>query len=154
MKTFHKIWFLAIFCSLSLLSCKKNCDEHCMSSKTGLKMSGAQEVPATSTKASGTLDVSYNKCDRTLSFRAQWKKLSDIPVAAHIHGTAPKGVNAGVVFPFSDMIPKTTSGSYETTLKIDDYNINEADLLKGMYYVNIHSANFPAGEIRAQIEFH
>ncbi|MEK7224254.1 MAG: CHRD domain-containing protein [Bacteroidota bacterium] len=31
--------------------------------------------------------------------------------------------------------------------------IKELDLLNGNYYINIHTAAYPGGEIRAQIEF-
>ncbi|MEO7911304.1 MAG: CHRD domain-containing protein [Roseiflexaceae bacterium] len=64
--------------------------------------------------------------------------------AAHIHkgaqGTAPAG---NIVFPLSTNNPITG------TLTLNQQQA--ADLMSGLYYVNVHSATFTQGEIRGQI---
>lgn len=121
--------------------------------KKGLLLSGVQEVPARATVASGVLDVSYNKKTKMLYYTVSWSNLTGIPVGAHIHGEAARGVNAGVKHGFTDQIPKTVSGSFTNSVLVDEVAIKEEGLLNGLYYVNIHTAMFPGGEIRGQIEF-
>lgn len=122
-------------------------------SKKGLVMSGANEVPANNSTATGTADVTYNKTTKLLSFFLTWNNLANVPTGSHIHGIAAKGSNAPVVFDFLSKIQKTTSGAYSGSVVVDGTTINETDLIGGKYYFNIHNASFPGGEIRAQIEF-
>lgn len=122
-------------------------------SKKGIVLSGANEVPVTASSATGTVDVSYNKTTKLLSFFLTWNNLSETPTGSHIHGPAAKGTNAPIIFDFFQKIQKTKSGSFSNSVLVDGTAINETDLLAGKYYFNIHSASFPGGEIRAQIEF-
>jgi hypothetical protein len=135
------------------MGCKKHKEDQCIKASKGLKMSGAQEVPAKETAASGTLDVSYNKCDKMLTFTVTFKKLTAEPIGSHIHGTAPKGVNAPVKYNFTPLIPKATSGTVTNSVLVDGTTIKEDSLLMGYYYINIHTPKNPGGEIRGQIEF-
>lgn len=121
--------------------------------KSGLAISGAQEVPPTTTTASGTMDVSYDKSAKVLSYTVNWQNLTAAPTGAHIHGPAPRGVNAGIKHDFFAAFPKTTSGTYSGTVMVDGTAIKEDSLLNGFYYVNIHTPTNPGGEIRGQIEF-
>lgn len=154
MKTFKHFFVVAVICSLTLFACKKDCNDHCIIIKKGLPMNGSQEVPAKKTAASGKLDVSYDRCEKKLTFTISWKHLTGEPVGSHIHGTAPKGVNAPVKYNFTNLIPKATSGTFTNTVMVDGMAIKEDSLLAGFYYINIHTPSNPAGEIRAQIEFH
>lgn len=120
-------------------------------SRKGIVINGQQEVPSNASPAKGKLDVSYNKSTKMLSYTIQWESLTGNPVAAHIHGEAPVGVNAGIKHHLD--IPASTSGTLTDSVLVDEVAIKEADLLKGMYYVNIHTPMYPGGEIRAQIEF-
>lgn len=122
-------------------------------SKKGLVLSGANEVPANASTATGTADVTYNKTTKLLSFFLTWSNLAGTPTGSHIHGPTAKGTNAPVKFDFFPLIPKTVSGSFSNSVVVDGVAINEADLLAGKYYFNIHNATFPGGEIRVQIEF-
>jgi hypothetical protein len=80
----------------------------------------------------------------------------------HIHGVAPKGFNAGVIYniitptnglatPNPTLYPAT--GKFSGTVLADGFVIKEQDLLNGLYYLNIHTAAYPGGEIRGQIVF-
>lgn len=65
------------------------------------------------------------------------------PTMAHIH-FAPVGVPGPIVFPFAD--PANIDAVW------DDITLDEAiRLLAGGAYVNVHTAEHPAGEIRGQL---
>ncbi|MBE9462246.1 CHRD domain-containing protein [Dyadobacter subterraneus] len=128
-------------------------DQSNVVSKKGIVLSGANEVPVNASTATGTVDYSYNKTTKLFSFFLTWNNLSEIITGSHIHGIAPKGTNATVIFDFFPKIQKAKSGSFSNSFLVDGTAINETDLLAGKYYFNIHSAALPAGEIRAQIEF-
>jgi hypothetical protein len=153
MKTIKHVFLFLAICSFTLFACKKQCNDHCVKTKNGLPMTGAQEVPAKQTNAHGTANVSYNKCDQMLTYTISWTDLTGEPIGSHIHGTAPKGVNAPVKYDFTSLIPKATSGTFTNTIKVDGISIKEDSLLAGFYYLNIHTPKFPGGEIRGQIEF-
>lgn len=121
-------------------------------SKKGLALSGDQEVPAKSGPGSGSGDVLYNKNTKRLSYSITYSNLSGNPTMGHIHGSAPRGVNAPVLFPFSFFsLPAPTSGPVNGSVVLTA--AQEADLLNGLYYFNLHTAANPGGEIRGQIEF-
>jgi hypothetical protein len=121
--------------------------------KTGLPMGPDQEVPPNKSHASGTADVTYNKDTKMLVYTLNWKGLTGIPTMAHIHGTAPRGTNAGVMHDLSNVLKKAISGSFTDSVKIDASGIKEDSLLSGFYYFNIHTPKNPGGEIRGQIVF-
>lgn len=104
---------------------------------------GAQEVPANTSTAIGSGVFIIDTCANTAAFSITYSCLSATETAAHIHGAALPGMNGGVVFPLPSGNVKTGVWNYPDNL--------ESDLLEGRMYVNIHSANFPGGEIRGQI---
>ena len=118
-----------------------------------LTMSGSQEVPASGSSATGTVDANYNRLTRTLTYKVTYSGISGTgATAAHIHGLAEPGINAGVLQTFTQPGPTpTTSGTYSGTLLIDGVKFTEENLLAGRYYINIHSVAKPGGEIRAQL---
>jgi hypothetical protein len=129
-------------------------------SKSGIILSGAQETPPTTTTGLGSMDVFYSKETRTLTYTVNWSGLTGAVTAAHIHGLAPTGYPAPVVQTFTlsaitrcPTISITSCGTYKGTLLADGVIVKEEDILNGMYYVNIHTAANPGGEIRGQIRF-
>jgi hypothetical protein len=68
---------------------------------------------------------------------------------AHIHA-APASVNGPVVFPLDVAANEArTSGRFGTTTGVSAAQIET--LLAGGMYVNVHTAGFPAGEVRGQL---
>ncbi len=120
--------------------------------KSGIVMSGAQETPAVASSSLGTLNVFYTRETRILSYTINWSGLSGNPTGMHVHGLAPSGYAASVVQTISTS-GLTTSGSKSGTMLVDGVVIKENDLLNGFYYINIHTAAYPGGEIRGQIKF-
>lgn len=106
-------------------------------------LQGSQEVPPNSSTASGFACFTLNT-DGTLDYQVEYTGLSSAETGAHIHGPAPAGVNAGVVFPFALGTPKIGTFGPLTAQQV-------SDLTNGLYYVNVHTVEIPGGEIRGQI---
>ena len=104
---------------------------------------GLQEVPPVVTNGSGNGCFTLNS-DNTLSFNIEFSGLTGTETAAHIHGPAPPGANAGVQFGLPTGSPKVGSVGPLSAQQV-------SDLQAGLYYVNIHSTTNPGGEIRGQI---
>ncbi len=107
-------------------------------------LNGASEVPPNASTATGTATFTYNTVTYVLSGMVTYQGIT--ATASHIHKGAV-GVSGGVIFPLGTD-PLTSPISF-TSAPLD--STQRADLLSGLYYVNIHSATFPAGEIRGQL---
>ena len=146
--------------SIIIASCEKVSDEIAATViKKSLPMSGSQEVPANSSTATGTIDLSYNRDTKVLTYTVNWSGLTDTLIAMHIHNTADPGYNAGVlqnIITSSNGLatpgPKfIKSGTISATLYIDGQVFKEEHLLANKYYMNIHTKTYPGGEIRGQL---
>ena len=112
-------------------------------------LSGLQEVPANASTATGLATVQLNAAETMITVNANWTGLSATATAGHIHGPAAAGVNAPVVFPFSGVAAATSGSIPGQSFAITAPQV--AQLKAGQFYVNIHNATFPGGEIRAQL---
>jgi hypothetical protein len=119
---------------------------------SGLELSGGQEVPVVSTTGSGSLDARYDRNLKELNVTFAWANLTDSVVSMHIHGPAPRGVAGPVLVPLTGF-NRSKSGTYTTTVVVDEIKLKEVELLRGDYYINIHTKAFPGGELRGQIVF-
>jgi len=106
-------------------------------------MDGAQEVPPVPTGATGKAVVVIDRLKNTVNFKITYQGLSSAETLAHIHGFAPAGVNAPVIFNLALGSTKIGTWTYAEA--------DEANILAGLTYVNIHTANFGGGEIRGQL---
>jgi hypothetical protein len=110
---------------------------------------GAQEVPPTASAATGIGFVTLNDTETAITVDESWSGLSSAATASHIHGPAAAGTNAPVLLPFTG-VPAATSGSIpEQTFAVTPAQV--AQLKGGLFYMNVHSATFPGGEIRGQL---
>jgi len=121
-------------------SCKKAADPNVVFMAT---INGTSEVPSNASTATGTATLTYNKDTKIFNIIVNFSGIT--ASSSHIHKEAP-GVSGSVVFAFPS--PVTSPINY-TSVALDA--TQEADLLANMYYVNIHSTTFPAGEIRGQL---
>lgn len=108
-------------------------------------LTGAEEVPAVATPARGMAEVHLDTMRNLVTWKVTFSGLSGAPTGAHIHGPAAAGQNAPVVVPFTGPLGLDIRGQASLTPQ------QVADLAAGRWYVNIHSAAHPAGEIRGQL---
>ena len=108
-------------------------------------LDGASEVPPTTTAGKGAADIDYDPTTKKLSWKVTYSGLSGPATAAHFHGPAEADKNAGVKVP----IPNATASPAEGSATLTDEQA--ADLMAGKYYVNVHTAANPGGEIRGQV---
>ena len=100
----------------------------------------------TGSTATGLAAITFDDVTNMLSWDISWSELQGVLTVAHFHGAAAPGVNAGVQVNFLALAPGNPSiGS--TTITISQ----AADLLAGLWYINIHSTEHPGGEIRGQV---
>ena len=162
MKWFKLIAFSTVFAGLMIIiaSCKKDSDlKNDTIITKSLPMSASQEVPANPSTATGTIDLTYNRDTKVMTYTVTWSGLTDTLIAMHIHNTADPGYNAGVlqnIITASNGIatpgPKfIKSGTISATLYIDGQVFKEEHLLANKYYMNIHTKTYPGGEIRGQL---
>ena len=105
-------------------------------------LDGSQETPPVATFAGGWGKATLNP-GNTLTYEVRVYGMS--ATAAHIHVGAP-GVAGGVVFPLAGG-PSVWAG---TTAALSAAQL--ATLRSNGFYFNVHSAAFPAGQVRGQIE--
>jgi len=110
--------------------------------------SGAQEVPAVVTTATGNLTGSYDTVSRQLIYSISWTGLSGDASVAHFHGPALAGEDAS---PLQDITIVTNGMAGMAADTITAAADLHTALLAGRVYYNIHTAANPGGEIRGQV---
>jgi hypothetical protein len=146
---------IILFTTFILSSCDRDdIEDETTFVGNALPVNGAQEVPAVATSGTGIINANYSKLSRTLSYTVTWSGLSGPLAAAHIHGNAEAGYNASVKQGFAG-VPNPTlygaSGTFRGTVYMDGINFKEEDLLSDKFYINLHTALRPGGEIRGQL---
>jgi hypothetical protein len=106
---------------------------------------GGSEVPANSTGGAGTVDARLDRSTNMLNWTINYTGLTGPATAAHFHGPAGPGTNAGPTVPITGGLTSPIIGSAQLTPQ------QAADLQAGRWYFNIHTGAFPDGEIRGQV---
>jgi len=109
-------------------------------------LDGKQQSPTLEVPGKGSAEVTYDSETKTVTWNIEYSDLSAPPAAGHFHGPAEKGTNADVEIPFSGDLTSPIKGSAVIT------DAQAADLLAGKYYINLHTPDHKAGEIRGQVE--
>ncbi len=111
-------------------------------------LKGSSEVPPNQTAGTGSVTVTFDPATKELTWSGNYSGMTGPVTAAHIHGPAEPGKNAGVVMWISTKgqpFPSSFKGSATLT------DAQASELMSGQYYINIHTAANPGGEIRGQL---
>lgn len=110
-------------------------------------LSSANEVPPSGTGATGTASLTFNQGQGEVCVDLETDGLAGNVFAGHIHA-GPAGQNGGVVVNL-----EITSGDFSGCVTgVDQDTIKAIRQNPEIYYVNIHTAAVPSGEIRGQLE--
>jgi hypothetical protein len=159
-----------VFAGLSLVVLLGTCALASEPIHISATLKGFDEVPSKSTTGQGTFRATIDETAQTITFTLTFSGLSGPPIASHIH-FAQKDVNGGIQVFFCDgaghtACPTGTSGTITGTVTAADVIATAPDqgieagqfdklvhaILAGKTYVNIHTVQFPGGEIRGQIK--
>jgi hypothetical protein len=129
---------------------------------------GSNEVPPSGSPATGFAMLVLDTTAMTLKVSETFSGLTSPATVAFIHCCAPTGINTGVALLLLGF-PNANSGTYSSTIDLSlssSYSLAfitanggiassadaalSAGLFDGLAYINIHTANFPGGEIRGQ----
>jgi len=146
---------------------------HATSITYNVVLTGAQEIPQVVSPGTGVATIITDNVAHTLFVDVTFAGLLFPTIASHIHCCVPLGTNAIVATQtptFIDFPLGVMSGTYLhtfDTLMLSTYNnafvvahggtpaSAEADLFAGLAagqaYINIHTTQFPGGEIRGNI---
>lgn len=108
-------------------------------------LDGKTEVPPNASTGSGDALASLDTSSKQLSYTITFFGLSGPATAAHFHGPAAPGANAGVAVPIGTNPTSPVTGSVTLT------DAQMADLQAGKWYANVHTAENKGGEIRGQM---
>lgn len=109
------------------------------------QLSGTSEVPAVTGSASGTMQAKLDTKTNQLTWTITYAGLTGPATAGHFHGPANVGENAGVAIPLTGSLVSPISGSAMLS------PAQLADVMAGKWYINLHTAANPNGEIRGQL---
>lgn len=115
--------------------------------QSNVLMDGLQETPPNASPGSGSAYVTLDDVSNLMTVNGTFSGLVANASNAHVHGFAPPGTPAGVVFglTFTPSTSGTLSGSSVLSAAA------ETNALNGLTYINLHSGAFPGGELRGQI---
>jgi hypothetical protein len=107
-------------------------------------LKGSTEVPPNTAAGSGTVTVKYDTASKTITWDGSYSGLTGPATAAHFHGPAEPGKNAGVMVP----ITPASSPLHGTATLTDPQG---TALMDGQMYVNVHTEANKGGELRGQL---
>lgn len=141
-----KLSIILFVCSISLFACKKETEAIPLTYlvKFEAQLTGKGGLPETISKATGKFTGTYNRTTKVLTYVLTYDGLT--PSAAHFHKGTAKEAGA-VAVNVATAIFNTPLSSQTVALTA----AQETDLQAGLWYVNVHSALYPNGEIRGQL---
>jgi hypothetical protein len=111
-----------------------------------VQLTAGAEVPPNDSAATGMLEGTLDTDSKVLKYTVTYEGLTGPATGAHFHGPADATATAPPVVPVpEDMLASPIEG--EATLTDDQI----AEVQNHMWYFNIHTAQYPDGEIRGQL---
>src|SRR5688572_26667681 len=112
-----------------------------------VELSPGAEVPPSMSTGKGTLEATLDTDSKLLKYTVTYEGLTGPVTGAHFHGPADATATAPPVVPVAEDMLATTPIEGEATLTDDQIT----EVQNHMWYFNIHTAQYPDGEIRGQL---
>lgn len=110
-------------------------------------LSGTEEVPGPGDPdGTGTATITADVSQKQICYELEVSGLENV-IAAHIH-VGPDGVAGPIVVPLD---PPTTGSSADCIEDVATSTIAQIMARPEQYYVNVHTADLPAGAVRGQL---
>ena len=103
------------------------------------------EVPPVQDGGSGAADATLETGSHVLTYDLTFSGFAQPVTMAHFHGPAASGANAGVVVPLGTSPTSPVHGTLTLTAE------QQAQLVGGLWYANVHTAAHPKGAARGQM---
>jgi CHRD domain len=118
-----------------------------------VRLSGAEEVDTIGADATARVKITVNAssgraCFKRLRVRTALAVGESAPTKLHIHN-APAGANGPVVLDFTDL---AAAGRRAGCVTADNALLQSIVSSPGQFYVNVHTATFPNGAVRGQVD--
>jgi len=107
-------------------------------------LKGADEVPANDSGGTGMVMAKLDTATKSFTYNVTYSGLTGPAIAAHFHGPAAPGVNAGPVVALTSLANPIDGSATLTDAQI-------SDLEAGKWYFNIHTSAHKGGEVRGQL---
>lgn len=143
-RTFQSVLFVSI-AALGLTACDSDDQE-----KYVAELRSSNEVPTNASSAVGRVVLLVSRDASYAEYSVEVSGLSAGITGGHFHRAAT-GVNGPVIVAFSDIADLQASQNIGRTLNKTQLDLILTDLRAGNIYANVHTSNFPGGEIRAQM---
>lgn len=127
----------------SLVSCENDGPDKSDIVKYQATINSQNTIPKATSSAQGSAVLEYNKATKVLTYNVTYQGLT--PTVGHIHKAEPAWETGPVVIPFANVSTSPITGS--ATLTQEQENL----LSFGNFYINLHTVEYPMGEIRGQV---
>jgi len=94
------------------------------------------------TSATGTVSATFHPANNELDYTFTWQGLTGNPIDMHIHDNGP------IIIPIEGF-PMATGGTFSGKATLTAAQVG--DLQAGKLYGQIHTAQYPAGEVRGTL---
>jgi hypothetical protein len=158
--TFKNHWSVAVALAVITLftfaGCKKNpVGAFDPTRRAQVSLTGGQEVPANASTGTGYANVAYDPITKTISYDMSWELGFNTSMTNNMHFHGAENASDFVSSPVIIGITGFTT-NYKGTIQGTTRALTaaeEAQLLAGKWYLNIHSNLISAGELRGNIKF-
>ncbi len=106
--------------------------------------------PTSASTATGNVTGTYDPSSKMLTYTLTYSGLTGAPTAGHFHYGDAKHI--GSTFITFSNLPTSTSGTITGSTPLTATTASQLDSFKlGHVYANIHTSQYPSGEIRANV---
>jgi len=113
-------------------------------------LTGPQVSTPVVTAAKGTADIEIDPTETQASLNIYYQNLVGGHTGMHLHGPALPGTDGPIILTVSASDPSNNVNFIQSVISVTPTQI--AQIKAGQWYVDLHTATNPAGELRAQLK--